>query len=103
MRQGRHEAAVLREEAVLQWVSDFQARSQDVCPKQARATQRPLLANSRRLRAHAGYSMLDPCVLKRVRMWDVRDTDADPRQEETVFQADRLGSERLTPGRTEMF
>lgn len=84
------------------WPSGFHAQSQDVWPKQAWATQRPLLADFRRLRAHTGYSILDPCVLKRVRMGYVRDTDADPRQGETVFQANRLGSERLTPGRVEM-
>lgn len=54
----------------------------------------PFWHDSRRLRAHTGHSILDPCVLKRVRLGEVRDTDADPRQEETACLRSSAGLEK---------
>lgn len=45
---------------------------------------------------HTRYSIMDPCVLKRVRMGPVQDTDADPGQEETVSSG-----RSVVPGKTQ--
>lgn len=68
------------------WLSGFDAQSQDVWPKQAQATQRPLLANSQRVRAHIGCKHTGSLHLDASTHGGVPVTDADLRQEETVLR-----------------
>lgn len=97
-----HEAVILRVKG-RSWAPNVACRtsiasqSQDVRLKQAWGAQRPLLANSRRLRAHMGHSMMDPCVVKRHR-WLIRG-----RERQSFSRVSRMSPRRLMFGRAEMF